>query len=228
MAIAAWSGGGAFASRYKSTKQNRWVVAGESVQKQQSFWYCRLPRHDGPWEHDMIGMATTKRFAPGSFTFSPTGCWAPIPLRWRYLGRSGEQPFVADFTNTALNGKLDPSTKRNWPAGWVQDKNGLTSTNANELKEGGAMLPLCGDRPGVRSHKPICGSIVDIFSAVTERRQLWAPVRCSQAYVPCSKYAGKGIGIFWRHAAMLSRKAQISRLIWTTDPALKNAKQWQK
>ena len=52
------------------------------------------------------------------------------------------------------------------PFGWVQDADGNPTTNAYAAHEGGAMVPLGGDREH-GSHKGYClGAIVDIFSAV--------------------------------------------------------------
>src|SRR5439155_1194452 len=63
---------------------------------------------------------------------------------------AGKEPaFVADFaTTTASNGKLEILQRKNSPApeGWVQTKDGKPSTNAGELKNGGSLLPLGGDR----------------------------------------------------------------------------------
>ena len=48
--------------------------------------------------------------------------------------------------------------------GWIQDKYGNISTNPHELKDGGALLPLGGDKEH-GSHKGYAlGAIVDIFS----------------------------------------------------------------
>ncbi|MEJ7678656.1 MAG: Ldh family oxidoreductase [Segetibacter sp.] len=111
-----------------------------------------------------------------------------------------EPPFVADFaTTTASNGKLEILQRKNEdaPAGWVQDRNGQSTTNANALKEGGALLPLGGDREH-GSHKGYAlGSIVDIFSAVLGGASYgpWAPP--FPAYVPMPvNMPGEGLGHF--------------------------------
>jgi LDH2 family malate/lactate/ureidoglycolate dehydrogenase len=52
------------------------------------------------------------------------------------------------------------------PLGWVQDKDGNPTDDANAVKNGGALLPLGGDREH-GSHKGYgLGAIVDIFSGV--------------------------------------------------------------
>jgi len=112
-----------------------------------------------------------------------------------------QPPFVADFaTTTAANGKLEILQRKNEdaPFGWVQDRNGNPSANANELKNGGALLPLGSDREH-GSHKGYAlGSIVDIFSAVLSGASYgpWAPP--FPAYVPMPQHMpGKGLGHFF-------------------------------
>jgi LDH2 family malate/lactate/ureidoglycolate dehydrogenase len=112
-----------------------------------------------------------------------------------------EAAFVADFaTTTAANGKLEILQRKNSkaPLGWVQDKHGEDTTNANILKEGGILLPLGSNRDG-SSHKGYAlGSIVDIFSAVLSGASYgpWAPP--FPAYVPMpANMPGEGLGHFF-------------------------------
>jgi len=112
-----------------------------------------------------------------------------------------EQPFVADFaTTTAANGKLEVLQRKNnnAPHGWVQDKDGQPSTDVNELKKGGAMLPLGGDYEH-GSHKGyMLGSIVDIFSAVLSGANYGPWVPPFPAYLPMPGHLpGEGIGHFF-------------------------------
>ena len=83
------------------------------------------------------------------------------------------------------------------PAGWVQTKEGEASTNANEVKNGGALLPLGGDKEH-GSHKGfMLGSIVDIFSAVLSGANYGPWVPPFPAYVPMPEnQPGEGIGHF--------------------------------
>jgi LDH2 family malate/lactate/ureidoglycolate dehydrogenase len=112
-----------------------------------------------------------------------------------------EQPFVADFaTTTAANGKLELLQRKNLdtPIGWVQDNIGNESTNANALKQGGALLPLGSDREH-GSHKGYAlGSIVDIFSAVLSGASYgpWAPPFPAYVAMP-QNMPGKGLGHFF-------------------------------
>ncbi len=112
-----------------------------------------------------------------------------------------EPPFVADFaTTTAANGKLEILQRRNMttPVGWIQDKQGEVSTNPHELKSGGALLPLGGNREG-GSHKGYAlGAIVDIFSAVLSGANYGPWVPPFPAFMPMpEQMPGKGIGHFF-------------------------------
>ncbi|MGB3235349.1 MAG: Ldh family oxidoreductase, partial [Ferruginibacter sp.] len=111
-----------------------------------------------------------------------------------------EPPFVADFaTTTAANGKLEILQRLNKPApeGWVQTKDGSSSTNAGELKNGGALLPLGGDKEH-GSHKGyMLGSIVDFFSGILSGANFGPWVPPFPAYLPMPEnMPGKGIGHF--------------------------------
>src|SRR5438105_2682335 len=111
-----------------------------------------------------------------------------------------EPPFVADLaTTTAANGKLEilQRKKGKAPAGWIQDKEGHPSTDPHELKTGGALLPLGGDREH-GSHKGYAlGAIVDIFSAILSGANYGPWVPPFPAYVPLpDEQPGKGIGHF--------------------------------
>ena len=151
-------------------------------------------------EHDMIGMAMTNASALVSPTFSTERMLGTNPIAVA-VPSGKEQPFVADFaTTTASNGKLEILQRKNedTPGGWVQTKEGEPTTNAAALKEGGAMLPLGGDREH-GSHKGYAlGSIVDIFSAVLSGANYGPWVPPFPAYVPMPEnQPGEGIGHFF-------------------------------
>lgn len=151
-------------------------------------------------EHDMIGMAMTNASALVAPTFSKEKMLGTNPIAVAIP--AGEEPaFVADFaTTTAANGKLEILQRKNKPVphGWVQTKDGLPSNNAHELKEGGALLPLGGDREH-SSHKGyMLGSIVDIFSGVLSGANFGPWVPPFPSYVPMPEaMPGKGIGHFF-------------------------------
>jgi LDH2 family malate/lactate/ureidoglycolate dehydrogenase len=151
-------------------------------------------------EHDMIGIAMTNASALVAPTFSVERLLGTNPIAVAFPA-GNEQPFVADFaTTTASNGKLEilQRKKENAPAGWVQNETGEPSLQSDELKKGGALLPLGGDREH-GSHKGYAlGSIVDIFSAVLSGANYGPWVPPFPAYVPMPQdMPGKGIGHFF-------------------------------
>jgi len=151
-------------------------------------------------QHDMIGIAMTNASATVAPTFAKERLLGTNPI-CVVIPAGKEQPFVADFaTTTAANGKLEVLQRKNnnAPHGWVQDKDGQPSTDVNELKKGGAMLPLGGDYEH-GSHKGyMLGSIVDIFSAVLSGANYGPWVPPFPAYLPMPGHLpGEGIGHFF-------------------------------
>ena len=151
-------------------------------------------------QHDMIGIAMTNGSALVAPTFSTERLLGTNPIAFA-IPAGDEQPFVADFaTTTAANGKLEMLQRKNEsaPNGWVQTKTGAPSSDADELKKGGALLPLGGDkRHG--SHKGYAlGAVVDIFSAILSGANYGPWVPPFPAYVPMPEdMPGKGIGHFF-------------------------------
>lgn len=150
-------------------------------------------------EHDMIGMSMTNASPLVSPTFSTERMLGTNPIAVAIPAKK-QPPFVADFaTTTAANGKLEILERQgeDAPLGWIQDEQGLPSTNPQELKKGGALLPLGSDRVH-SSHKGYClGSIVDIFSAVLSGANFgpWAPPFVSFLPMP-EDPVGEGLGHF--------------------------------
>jgi len=150
--------------------------------------------------HDMIGIAMTNASPLVSPVFSSDKLIGTNPIAVA-IPAGKETPFVADFaTTTASNGKLEIYQRKNIPVpnGWVQTKEGMPSINASELKQGGAMLPLGGDREH-GSHKGfMLGSIVDIFSGVLSGANYGPFVPPFPVYLPMPSFMpGKGIGHFF-------------------------------
>jgi L-2-hydroxycarboxylate dehydrogenase (NAD+) len=151
-------------------------------------------------KEDMIGISMTNASPLVAPTWSKEQMLGTNPIAVA-IPAGDEPPFVADFaTTTAANGKLEILQRKNEeaPLGWVQDKNGQPSTNAFEVKNGGALLPLGSDREH-GSHKGYClGSIVDIFSAVLSGASYgpWAPPFVS--FLPVADdMPGEGLGHFF-------------------------------
>ncbi len=151
-------------------------------------------------QHDMIGMAMTNASALVAPTFSIERMLGTNPIAVA-IPANEEPAFVADFaTTTAANGKLEILQRKNedTPLGWVQDKEGNPTTDANILKKQGALLPLGSDREH-GSHKGYAlGSIVDIFSAVLSGASYgpWAPPFPAYIAMP-ENMPGKGLGHFF-------------------------------
>jgi LDH2 family malate/lactate/ureidoglycolate dehydrogenase len=151
-------------------------------------------------EQDMIGIATTNASALVAPTFSKERLLGTNPVC--VVVPAGEQPpFVADMaTTTAANGKLEILQRRRGvaPAGWIQDENGNPTTDPHQLKIGGALLPLGGDREH-GSHKGYAlGAIVDILSGVLSGANYgpWVPPFPAYIDMP-GNMPGDGVGHFF-------------------------------
>jgi LDH2 family malate/lactate/ureidoglycolate dehydrogenase len=150
-------------------------------------------------EKDMIGIVMTNASALVAPTFSKERMLGTNPICVA-IPAGSEPPFIADLaTTTAANGKLEmlQRTGKEAPFGWIQDGNGNAVSDAHALKNGGALLPLGGDREH-GSHKGYAlGAIVDIFSGVLSGANFGPWVPPFPAYVPMPEgQPGKGIGHF--------------------------------
>ena len=151
-------------------------------------------------EHDMVGISMTNASPLVAPTFSKERMLGTNPIAMA-VPTGEEHPYVADFaTTTAANGKLEILQRKGEmaPEGWIQDMEGKSSTDPHELKQGGALLPLGGDREH-GSHKGYClGSMVDIFSAVFSGANYgpWAPPFVSFLPLPQDP-PGEGLGHFF-------------------------------
>ncbi|MBK8610561.1 MAG: Ldh family oxidoreductase [Chitinophagaceae bacterium] len=151
-------------------------------------------------EHDMIGIAMTNASALVAPTFSKERMLGTNPIAVAIP--AGKQPaFVADFaTTTAANGKLEILQRKNetMPAGWALTKDGEPSTDPGEIKNGGSLLPLGGDKEH-GSHKGYAlGAIVDIFSGILSGASYGPWVPPFPAYIPMPEnMPGEGIGHFF-------------------------------
>lgn len=150
--------------------------------------------------HDMIGMAMTNASPLVAPTFSVERLLGTNPIAVAIPAKD-QPPFVADFaTTTAANGKLEILQRKSEmaPVGWVQTITGDVSTDPNETKRGGALIPLGSDREH-GSHKGYClGAWVDIFSAVLSGANYGPWVPPFVAFLdPPSDPVGEGIGHFF-------------------------------
>ncbi|MGL1887251.1 MAG: Ldh family oxidoreductase, partial [Reichenbachiella sp.] len=151
-------------------------------------------------EKDMIGMSMTNASPLVAPTFSKERMLGTNPISVA-IPTKNQPPFVADMaTTTAANGKLEVLQRKeeDAPLGWVQDEEGKPTTNSSGVKEGGALLPLGGDREHASHKGYILGSIVDIFSAVLSGANYgpWVPPFVS-FIEPASDPVGEGLGHFF-------------------------------
>lgn len=151
-------------------------------------------------EHDMIGISMTNASPLVAPTFSTERLLGTNPICVA-IPAGFEPPFVLDMaTTTAANGKLEILQRKNGiaPIGWIQDKEGNYSTDPHELKAGGALLPLGGDKEH-GSHKGYgLGAVVDIFSGILSGANYGPWVPPFPAYVPMpEEMPGNGIGHFF-------------------------------
>lgn len=151
-------------------------------------------------QHDMIGISLTNASPLVSPTFSKERLLGTNPISVAIPAHQ-QPPFVADMaTTTAANGKLEILQRKNLeaPLGWVQDPQGIPTTDANGVKKGGALLPLGGDRDH-GSHKGYAlGAIVDIFSAVLSGANYGPWVPPFVAFLePDPNPVGEGLGHFF-------------------------------
>jgi LDH2 family malate/lactate/ureidoglycolate dehydrogenase len=151
-------------------------------------------------EHDMIGIAMTNASALVAPTFSSERMLGTNPIAVT-IPADKQPAFVADFaTTTAANGKLEVLQRQNKdvPVGWVLTKEGNPSTSAAEIKNGGMLLPLGGDKEH-GSHKGYAlGAIADIFSGILSGASYgpWVPPFPAYLAMP-ENMPGEGIGHFF-------------------------------
>ncbi len=149
---------------------------------------------------DMIGIAMTNASPLVAPALSIERMLGTNPICYAFPA-GVENPVIVDMaTAAAANGKLEIAQRRNSeiPEGWVQTKEGLISTDPEELKKGGSLLPLGSDREH-GSHKGYAlGSIVDILSGVLSGANYgpWVPPFVS-FLEPSNEPVGQGIGHFF-------------------------------
>ncbi len=148
----------------------------------------------------MIGWAMTHAAPLVTPTFSKEKLLGTNPIALA-IPALNEPPFVADFASTAVAyGKLEILQRKglDTPLGWVQDKNGNPSQDAFAIKNGGALLPLGGDREH-GSHKGYAlGAIVDILSGVLSGANFgpWVPPFATAGFMSATESVGNGTGHF--------------------------------
>ncbi len=150
--------------------------------------------------NDMIGIAMTNASPLVAPTFSIERMLGTNPMCFAFPAKKHD-PIVIDMaTAAAANGKLEIAQRANKsiPEGWLQTKEGMASTDPNELKKGGSLLPL-GSDIAHGSHKGFgLSATVDILTAVLSGANFgpWVPPFVS-FLEPAENPVGKGIGHFF-------------------------------
>jgi LDH2 family malate/lactate/ureidoglycolate dehydrogenase len=148
----------------------------------------------------MIGWAMTHAAPLVTPTFSKEKLLGTNPIAVA-IPANEEPAFVADFASTAVAyGKLEILQRKglDTPDGWVQDANGDSCNDAFAIKNGGALLPLGGDREH-GSHKGYgLGAIVDILSGVLSGANFgpWVPPFATAGFMQAGETVGNGTGHF--------------------------------
>ncbi len=151
--------------------------------------------------HDMIGQAMTHAAPLVAPTFSLERLLGTNPIAVA-VPAATEPPFLADFASTAVAyGKLEILQRKGQsiPEGWAQDASGQPTTDADAIKNGGALLPLGTDREH-GSHKGYgLGAIVDIFSGVLSGANYgpWVPPFATAGFMEAGGAVGDGTGHFF-------------------------------
>ncbi len=150
-------------------------------------------------EKDMIGISMTNASPLVAPTYANERLLGTNPMCYAFPAGKFPPVVVDMATAAAANGKLEIAQRANKsvPDGWVQDKNGNNSSDPNELKSGGSLLPLGSDKDH-GSHKGYgLSATVDILSAVLSGANYgpWVPPFVSFLEPP-NDPVGEGIGHF--------------------------------
>jgi LDH2 family malate/lactate/ureidoglycolate dehydrogenase len=151
-------------------------------------------------EEDMIGISMTNASPLVAPTYANERLLGTNPMCYAFPAGK-YPPVVVDMaTSAAANGKLEIAQRSNSPIpeGWAQDKDGKGSTNPNELKAGGSLLPLGSDKDH-GSHKGYgLSATVDILTAVLSGANYGPWVPPFVAFLePSANPVGEGLGHFF-------------------------------
>jgi LDH2 family malate/lactate/ureidoglycolate dehydrogenase len=150
-------------------------------------------------EKDMIGISMTNASPLVAPTYANERLLGTNPMCYAFPAGKYPAVIVDMATAAAANGKLEIAQRAGFPVpeGWVQDKDGHSSTDPNELKAGGSLLPLGSDKEH-GSHKGFgLSATVDILSAVLSGANYGPWVPPFVAFLePSANPVGEGIGHF--------------------------------
>src|SRR5947209_574120 len=182
-------------------------------------------------ERDLIGWAMTNSTMLVAPLWGAERMLGTNPIAIAFPGKE-EPPIVVDMaTSAAAYGKIEIARRRGAaiPEGWAIDSEGRSTTNPDDMVDGGALLPLGSDRDR-GGHKGYgLAVMVDVLSAVLSGSNwgTFAPPLALQQEIP-TRSVGRGIGHFFgalRIDAFIETaefKRQIDELVRTlrgTRPA---------
>lgn len=151
-------------------------------------------------EKDMIGISMTNASPLVAPTYANERLLGTNPMCYAFPAGKYPPVIVDMATAAAANGKLEIAQRanKNVPEGWIQDKEGNSSINPNELKNGGSLLPLGSDKDH-GSHKGYgLSATVDILSAVLSGANYGPWVPPFVAFLePSANPVGEGLGHFF-------------------------------
>src|SRR5439155_7529051 len=151
-------------------------------------------------KRDLIGWAmtnSTKLVAP---LWGAERMLGTNPIAVAFPGKD-EPPVVIDLaTSATAYGKIEIALRagKGIPEGWAIDRDGRPATQPQQMIEGGALVPLGGDREH-GGHKGFClAALVDILSGVLTGANWgpFAPPFALRQEIP-ERSVGKGIGHFF-------------------------------
>lgn len=151
-------------------------------------------------EKDMIGISMTNASPLVAPTYANERLLGTNPMCYAFPAGKYPPVIVDMATAAAANGKLEIAQRanKNVPEGWIQDKEGNSSIDPSELKNGGSLLPLGSDKDH-GSHKGYgLSATVDILSAVLSGANYGPWVPPFVAFLePSANPVGEGLGHFF-------------------------------
>ncbi len=151
-------------------------------------------------KRDLIGWAMTNATKLVAPLWSPERMLGTNPIAIAFPGQE-EPPIVIDMaTSATAYGKIEIAMRKQQPIpdGWAVDASGAVTTDPQGMMEGGALLPLGGDRDH-GGHKGYClSAMVDILCCVLSGANWgpFAPPFALRQEIP-ARSVGKGIGHFF-------------------------------
>jgi L-2-hydroxycarboxylate dehydrogenase (NAD+) len=151
-------------------------------------------------ERDLIGWAMTNSTSLVTPLWGAERMLGTNPIAIAFPGKE-EPPIVIDMaTCAAAYGKIEMARRRGEaiPSGWVIDHQGRPTTNADDMVNGGALLPLGSDRERGGHKGYALAILVDVLCAVLSGANWgpYAPPFALQQEIP-ERSVGKGIGHFF-------------------------------